>query len=174
MFFRHVFASSIYQPWISSSHQDNVWQPLPSLKVMLLIYVMWESETRDGGRCREKLHVFICFFCFDLSCYYPLLPGVNYAAVMAPRETRRQAEGGPCWMRAVTSPQVFTVTAHNMAYVSSRQQRREGGRTQKTTSEKEGEEKKMSVRQWEKVKETEKDGEICHHKESDSFLLFWI
>lgn len=54
---------------------------------------MWE---RDAQRWRERKRMCACviFFCFDLSCYYPLLPAVKCAAVTAPHETRRQTEGG--------------------------------------------------------------------------------
>lgn len=121
---------------------------------------------------RETACVYL-FFCFDLSCYYPLLPAVKCAAVMAPHETRRQTEGGILLSEGCdeSSSLRCNCTKHSLC---KQQTTKEGGRTRKTTREKEGEEKKMSVRQLEKVRETEKDWESCHHKESDSFLLFWI
>lgn len=53
---------------------------------------MWETDAHK----MKKVHVCVCviFFCFDLSCYYPLSPAVKCAAVMTPSETRRQTEEG--------------------------------------------------------------------------------
>lgn len=137
-------------------------------------YTPSATESREVcGRPMERESACVCYvFCFDLSCYYPLLPAVKCAAVTAPRETRRQT---------VMSPQVSAVTAHNAAYVSRRRQRREGrregGKTHEDNEQRrktKGKRRKCQTGGGRKERETEKDGESCHHKESDSFLLFWI
>lgn len=137
-----------------------------------------ESQTEgvyvsEGCRRGKKCMCLCYLFCFDLSRYYLLLPAVKCAAVMAPRETRRQAGG--VFLLSEDCYEFSSLCCRCTRRSLCKQEKeggREGGRTRKTKrkDEKERQERKVS----EKERENAKDEESCHHKESDSFPLFWI
>lgn len=197
--FSSFFASNFYQPCNSFHRGDNVWHSLinhslNTIKktqkevVALNFWVHWERPQicQEGERVcvgdREmEVNVRACVLSFPALISLTVIRSVKCAAVMAPPpETRRQTEGGfplsegPWWV--LESP--LSLRSSGLCKQETKGEggegRKEGAEDNEHRKEKEGGEKKVSGTVREREGETEKDGESCHHKEPDSFLLFWI
>lgn len=199
--FSSFFASNFYQPCNSFHRGDNVWHSLinhslNTIKktqkevVALNFWVHWErpqicqegervcvGDREMGGKCARA-----CVLSFPALISLTVIRSVKCAAVMAPPpETRRQTEGGfplsegPWWV--LESP--LSLRSSGLCKQETKGEGGEGreGRSRRQWAQKRerrGREKSVRHSEREREGETEKDGESCHHKEPDSFLLFWI
>lgn len=103
--------------------------------------------------------------CFDLPLLYSF--GL-WSSVQLPRNQEADRTGRPYWAMDVMGPQLSAVTCTQRSLC--KEVATEGGRD---AADNEGREN--CVRQAASEREEDKEGEEgCHHKEPESFLLFWI
>lgn len=147
---------------------------------MYLMCDKWDSERRSVcGRDVEKDGERKCTsVCYPFLLWSPLLLSTFACGQVCSchgslwnKETDRQG-----FLLNEGCDESSSLHCHCTQRSLCKQETTEGGRTQKTMSreEQKGEEKKYQAGSEGKERETEKDEESCHHKESDSFLLFWI
>lgn len=202
--FSSFFASNFYQPCNSFHRGDNVWHSLinhslNTIKktqkevVALNFWVHWErpqicqegervcvGDREMGGKCARA-----CVLSFPALISLTVIRFRPRSSVqlswLPPPETRRQTEGGfplsegPWWV--LESP--LSLRSSGLCKQVTKGEGGEGreGRSRRQWAQKRerrGREKSVRHSERERGGETEKDGESCHHKEPDSFLLFWI